>query len=123
MATKADEAVSQVLAKALEAPQVTGDFVVEQAPDVVQQLLLWELASSCIWAAAILLAITLVWLGRRWLVSLDDYDDEGRITTAFIAAVITSFLSVPLLFNIAAALKVLVAPNIFLLEYAASLIK
>jgi len=123
--TKTDEAISAVLTRAVEAAQVTGEFVVEQAPDVVQQLLAWELTHSLVWALTLAAVITLVWKSRRWILTAggDVPTPEDELTTGAIASVPTAMLAFPMITYILVGLKVLVAPKLFLLEYAASLIK
>ena len=39
---KTDEQLAEILKKGLEAAEKTGNFVVEQAPDLIQQLIVWK---------------------------------------------------------------------------------
>lgn len=46
---KTDEALAQVVKKALSAAEKTGDFVISQAPDLLQEFYTWQIVSSVFW--------------------------------------------------------------------------
>lgn len=122
---------NEVLLKMLEGVEKGSEFVVEKAPEVVQQLLTWEFVYSL--TTFIAAAISL--LGLSFLAfkhARDSTDREtwfGRIvyaTDGFIYLFYT-LAFIPCFFVSAIALditwlKILLAPDLYLLEYAAKLV-
>lgn len=115
----------------------TKDFVVAQAPDVVQQLLRYEFWTSLgqqmsvVFGFLALLVFGAHLLKYRWFI-VTDYSESQKnerelpsIVIGCICSVIGIFGTViPLLCTTTLVwFKVAVAPKIFLIEYAANLIK
>ena len=114
-----DDAIAAVLTKALEVADKTGDFVVEQAPDVVNQLVSYytalSIAGVAVGGSLLLTGVVCIVLGLR-----DRYGEGGK---EFIGGM-ASLVGMPLLiFSTIELLKLTLAPKIWLMEYAASLIK
>lgn len=138
------EILNDALRKAIDVASKTGDFVVQQAPDVVQQLIVFNTVSTGLFAG---LGLGLIAVGGRfaqwamraasvrYMDSNDaknpswyekarrlyrvDYEGWGWGPAAVsIMAGATLFLT-----NISEFLKLVLAPKVWLLEYAASLIK
>lgn len=114
------------------------DFAVEQLPDVVQQFLQWRFYMHIVEATVPLLLFCIciylcikAWqygfevVEGRYGTSSRLYNDEGK---AIVPVVVTSVISfVMFLITLCSInikwLQILVAPKVYLLEYAASLIK
>lgn len=116
--SKIEEAAAEVILQAAQSAGEAKEFVLEQAPDVVQQLIYWEIASGLMWCGFWLLlggfiASLLFVLAR----ATDDSDCYFMGVIAFILSMFAAW--VPL----ASALKAWVAPKVFLIEYAASLVR
>jgi hypothetical protein len=117
---------NEVLLKMLEGIDKGAEFVAAKAPEVVQQLLTWNMVYS---AGEFIVSISILVVGILIIKKLikciiEDTDIHdivmccivGLIPLAFwIAAIVSTF-------NII-WLKILVAPDLFLLEYAATLIR
>jgi hypothetical protein len=96
----------------------TFDFAKEQIPDVIQQLLMWNMTRSVV--ISLLTLVLACILG--WVV----YKDVKEWHTEVVAGVGAVLLFVSLCFsvgNLLEALKIWIAPKVWLLEYAANLIK
>ena len=123
-----DQQLAEILKKGLEAAEKTGNFVVEQAPDLIQQLIVWK---TCEYIFSILISIAFLFYIYKWCKSamkrygdLNNFIDEPEffmfsiysivVILMFGTALFTSF------FNL---LQILLAPKIWLIEYAANLIK
>jgi len=112
------------------------DFAVAQAPDVIQQLLLWRAVDSIISCLVGLLCFLAIYLFWRFVKSYPQPEsfssgnlvwwDKGELhpLTAIFGgiAVIVLFICAIGLINLT-WLKIWIAPKLFLVEYAASLVK
>lgn len=103
-------------------------FTKEQVPDVIQQLLVWKLTQGLLQGILGLIALTLVgvFLFKIWFPDVKK-DFEGnpgiQIGGGVAALVISIFGFVGAIEGFSVALKIWLAPKIFLIEYAATLIK
>lgn len=110
----------------------TGDFVVEQAPQVVKEFLAWEFWSSVIWACIFILeVIVLVYVSKLvskskfWNETLEE-DMDAPITKTIISCICLAFfllLGISGVQNALHATKVSVAPRVVLLEKTCDLLK
>jgi len=115
--------ISKELAKELlttikgakEAAGAVKDFTLEQAPDVVHQLLTYNLAVALVWA---LFGATLIGIAIKLIIVSINSDDSDVSFFAFIGMVVTGMPGTAcFITNIATALKVWLAPKLYLLEY------
>lgn len=122
-----DQQLAEILKKGLEAAEKTGNFVVEQAPDLIQQLIVWK---TCEYIFLILISIAFLFSIYKWYKSamkryddLDNFIDEPEVLVFSIYSI-----AVILIFGIALfqsffnLIQILLAPKIWLIEYAANLI-
>lgn len=121
-----DKVLSEALKKAIETAEKTGQFVVDQAPDLIRQFLIWKTVEYSI---LLLLGLVFFYVAYRiikWTNKqiADDHYDGWEDYPGSIASVL--FLFIFGVFIISASLfplvKILVAPKIFLIEYAAKLL-
>lgn len=108
----------EALRKVLDTAQATGDFVMEQAPEVISQLMLYHTITDCLWI--VLLLGPAGWLWRRIYLMFKEGGMEPEIMMVGFAALGVSLVG---LFALCDLIKLLVAPKVWLLEYAASLVK
>ena len=121
---KTNEIVNEVLAKALEAATSTGNFVVDQAPDVVKQLLMYKTFEQSAYLLGFLLLGTLLLSASVKFWNNSVKEDDGVYVPMFLISAVGGVISSSLAFATALDLaKILLAPKIFLIEYAANLIK
>ena len=123
MANKAEEVMATVLQKAMEVAEKTGDFVTDQAPDVVQQLLVWKLASAVLVAAVFLFLFAmltrLAYRATKW----DDVDGDVQAMVIVFGAVGAALCGSVGVHSAMTALQIWLAPKVYLIEYTANLIK
>lgn len=125
---KTDEQLAEILKKGLEAAEKKGNFVVEQAPDLIQQLIVWK---TCEYILLILISVGLILSIKKWYNSAikryGDFDDFID-SVEFVGFSIYSIIVIPI-FGIALfhsffnLVQILLAPKIWLIEYATNLIK
>lgn len=129
-----DEVLSTIVTKALTLAEQTGDFVIEQAPLVIQEFFMWRTATHIFW---IMFAIVLFVIGYRlpfmWVKSTTEqsnsrYDTsfsfqgrwcyEGEAVAAWITFGVGSLLGIVIaLINTYNLIYILVAPKLYLIEY------
>ena len=119
----AEQALVEILNKALE----VGDFMTEQAPLVVQELLLYKTITHFL---GFLFLVSLMFLSVRlfrWSTSKSDNSSYGNGDRyAFLqisSAVVFIIAAFGAIHDIASFIKVIIAPRLYLLEYAAELVK
>lgn len=123
-----DQQLAEIIKKGLEAAEKTGNFVVEQAPDLIQQLIVWK---TCEYIFLIIISIAFMFSLYRWHKSAmkryDNYDNFCKKIESFIYGIYA--IAVILIFGIVLftsffdLIQILLAPKIWLIEYASQLIK
>ena len=123
-----DQQLAEILKKGLEAAEKTGNFVVEQAPDLIQQLIVWKTCEYIFW---ILISIAFLFSVYKWHKSAmkryDDFDGFCDKIEFFIyciyAIVVILIFGIALFNSFFNLIQILLAPKIWLIEYATNLIK
>lgn len=134
--TDTDKVLAVILQKALTAAEKTGQFVVEQAPDVVRQLLVYNTAINVFWTALGLILLTQLPSAIRSTVRyariMDDYDFTAQargdacvkfgfgLTRSLCGAILGTILFCD---NFNETIKLIFAPKVWLIEYAAALLR
>lgn len=126
------QALAGILNKTMAGVEAGVSFLSAELPDVIQQLLVWKLAESCMLLtlgfAFLLTAIKLI---RKGFKNLDeeqkkDWHSEkpSRYVVPFAIGGFSSTIAFILVMsNAGSALQIWLAPKIYLIEYAASLAK
>jgi heme/copper-type cytochrome/quinol oxidase subunit 2 len=128
--TTITEQANKVLPELITRLQNAEDFIIEQTPLVIQELLTWNFALSLIWHCIgwlliFMFAITFksVWTFRS---KLEKQTSEKGVPTLLTVLIQSLLLVVPALFFIFSNLvwlQILIAPRVYLLEYASQLTK
>ena len=125
MNTETDKQIAEILKKGLEVAEKSGNFVIEQAPDLVKQLITYKTIETSI---CVLIEITLMYLIFRYFKYLykktnensDFISDNGLHVGAIITTFVLSiFLFFVFIFDISNLIQLIFAPKIYLLEYIA----
>jgi hypothetical protein len=110
----------ETLTEMKEGAKAAGGFVVEQAPDLIQQLLAYEFWSAALFAIVLLGTAILMGFLARWIIRrLED----GAEVLAIFPAIVGVVCMVGAFSLGAKALKIRLAPKVFIVEYAAKLLK
>ena len=125
MNSETDKQIAEILKKGLEVAEKSGNFVIEQAPDLVKQLITYKTIETSI---CVLIEITLMYLIFRYFKYLykktnensDFISDNGLHVGAIITTFVLSiFLFFVFIFDISNLIQLIFAPKIYLLEYIA----
>ena len=127
MSEKLINVAEQMLLDMIQSVNTAKEFVIEQTPEVITQLLYWKFTISAIgFVIPLLIAgIWWYWFNRFQKVKKEmGYRDEEfcEITLLLTGLVVTLLLVIFTACNWE-WLQILIAPKFFLLEYAASLVK
>lgn len=113
------EALTSIINRVVSGADAVVEFSKEQVPDVLQQLLMWHMMESLVWciSGVLVLGLTAYTLYR--------VPKSGRRLDELL--ILYVLFALPLLAGIKMLnlvwLKVWLAPKLYLLEYAASLVK
>lgn len=125
-----EQAVANILNKALQAAETAGEFVVEQLPDVARQYVLymgvWHTVKAALFFALLATAIVLYRKGVKWDMSQPDSNERGAFTALVgffggigcLAVLFTGFIP-----SVHVAIMAFIAPKVLLIKWAAVLIK
>ena len=120
MTEQMEAVLTEILTKALEVAEKTGVFVVDQAPEVIQQLLVWHMVESIIYCLVTFVASIAFILFVRVGVK-GDWEEIFPAIGCVVSGIFCFGFAVPgvvegFLFN---WLKIMLTPKLYLLEYAA----
>lgn len=128
MSDKLEEALVEAIGKATDAAEAAGSFLAAELPDVIEQLLMWKLASSVMgFVLALSIAGACAWGCVRLGRNIASADKAGRYSSPGmdlgcallgVASFVFAGFAVSDLFTGA---KILIAPKVYLIEYAARL--
>ena len=109
------EALTTLLDKSLNAV----DFMVAELPEVIQQLLVWKMWESAIWS---FLGITLAMIISIGTCLLYKKDESSESYMWFPIGTVLALIAIAAMCDFD-WLQILIAPKVYLIEYAASLAK
>ena len=129
------QSLSQILEQAVSGVQAGVSLLSAELPDVIHQLLLWKMIESLIWCfVGIFFTVgALRWIvknsgrgkedGRKYKETLthDDLGDIALWSPILIGLLLTIAVIACFTINIT-WLQILIAPKVYLIEYAASLV-
>ena len=128
MNAETDKQIAEILKKGLEVAEKSGNFVIEQAPDLVKQLITYKTVETSIY---VLIEITLMYLIFRYFKYLykknnEDsdfiYENEFHIGGIIINFVLSIFCFFAFIGDVSILIQLIFAPKIYLLEYIAKLL-
>ncbi len=106
-----EEELKKALEQGLKLAEKTGEFVIEQAPELLQQFYNWHLVENIIvFSVGLLMLIASIWSIRY---GLKEYESEYQILGAF--GILISLVC--LIIGAMSTIKILVAPKIYLIEH------
>jgi len=123
-----DKQLAEILKKGLEIAEKTGNFIVEQAPDLIQQLLIWKTVQhSLTFIVGVVLTVAMYRVFKKIYndKKSDDYDYfDGIWESPFTwFGLITGLLiTICCLSDFYNLIQIVFAPKIYLIEYSAKLL-
>lgn len=117
-----ENAAAQVLQSTINAATQGAEFIKDQIPDLLKQLLMWNAASDVLF---VVMTIGIVFLAFKFFPKFSKWADDGGGDIFYWAfagpacAVFSGFA----MEKIWDAAEILIAPKVWLLEYAAHLVK
>jgi hypothetical protein len=125
---KTDEVLAEVIKKGLELAQKTGEFVIEQAPDLIKQFYAWSLYQNIFF---IILGIIIFLIGRYlpylWVTDKQEYNNDikffrrwgnGGAFFGWAVFVISGIVSlIMILMSIYDIMYLVTAPKLYIIEH------
>lgn len=121
MNEQAQKILVDLLQKASNGIDSAVSFSQAQIPDVIQQLLVWNAASSA--GIQIICALAIAACIYLMCFAWNKGDDADVVLAALFFTGIGSIVCIVIIFNNFDWLKIWLAPKLYLIEYAASLVK
>lgn len=134
-----DEVLASILAKAMRAAEHTGDFVITQAPDIVRQLIMYNTIATAFWLCFFIAMLITGLLAIRWGHKVANHSliqdatlqaryakiarDQNHFVAYVMGAVFSAIGALATVKHTLILIKLLVAPKVWLIEYAAELVK
>lgn len=119
--SKTDEALANILTESLNGVKTLTkgayELVETQAPDLIRQVLLYELWSSIIWGLFFLFLFSLA-ASLPYLIVKKGWDEDWYLATFFVGGTTLPFV----VYNVSKIVKITIAPKVFMIEYIANLI-
>jgi hypothetical protein len=123
---KIEDAAAQILQGAIDSATKGAEFLKEQIPDLLKQLLAWNLAADFMVMALAAVVAFVSWKAvTKWV---DQELDCGmwafpKVLASIIGGIASGDLTIGAIISMFDALKIIIAPKVWLLEYASSLIR
>jgi hypothetical protein len=124
-----EEQLKPIIEKAIAAAEATGEFVVEQAPILLQEFYAWHAVESIFWAIFGLCLTIIPTLIMRKIADKEEEDrwsinyfgkriDNELAIGLYFASALSFLLGIPMLVvNLLDFIKILVAPRLYIIEY------
>ena len=123
-----DKQLAEILRKGLETAEKTGNFIVEQAPDLIRELLIWKTVEYSVY---VIIGISLIVYFYRWKkkVTKEMKENEYYFMDSFanfliaigqLSLLITGIILIDE--NLQDLIQIVFAPKIYLIEYSAKLL-
>lgn len=101
------------------------EFSKQQIPDIIHQLLVWKIAESIVWLIlGALIMFTGAWVTNRFRDRMNEEEASSGTICQIIVTIVTGFIGICMIVsNLLDVLYIWLAPKVWLIEYAADLIK
>lgn len=119
-----EKAAEKALAELLDKSMQAGDFLVEQAPLVVQELIAYKAFEHAAYAFLLLLVSAfLFWVVINRINAYRNDADPDAAGAAMLASLPAGTVFGFFFDNLLSFIKIIVSPKVYLLEYAVTLVK
>ena len=122
---KATNALMKMLDITIQTMSDVVDFGKQQIPDVIHQLLMWNMAKAGVWLFIGVLVIVLGFIAvRKVAIAAEDDCDGAGIVVWIFGSIFTLLFGLGFVVtNTLDILQIWIAPKVYLIEYAADMIK
>lgn len=128
MNKRIEQTLQSALIDLIETATTAKDFIIAETPDVVNQLLIWEATKSGLSMTFSILFIVVFFIAWKKIIQIEKGIEENN--SSFMYAFygfggIISIIYIPITINMVSLdwLKILIAPKLYIIEYAAELTK
>ena len=119
--SETDKALSKAITKGLELAEKTGQFVIDQAPDLLKEFYDWNMYSDIfwiiLWSILLLINIIIVMIIKRVIKKNSNYDYEDFIGTYVFLAILSVISVLGLIIMMYDLIYLLNAPKLYLIDH------
>ena len=113
-----NELLRPLVEKAINGIDKGTEFVIEQAPDLLQEFYNWHIAELSIIVFLCLIGIVQVfWIKKPMERLSDDYERAGDFVRIIIQGIVAIVCFAHFFISLMQLIKILVAPKLYLIEY------
>ena len=128
MNNKLEEQLAKAIEKAMGVAEKTGEFVIEQAPELLREFYAWHIAEHCLIMVLSATAIIMPWIFKKVIPTCEDELDKmnffgkdvhmGFAIPGYIVGIgMAIFAAIEFCNHAMLLVKILVAPKLYLIEY------
>lgn len=123
-----DSAMAELISKTLDGVDAVGEFASAEIPELIEQALMWYMAYSAIWFSIGLIYIVICYKAIKWSLTGSRLAwQKDQINDGIPMPLLYLFATLLVIFPAEVMdlnwLKIWIAPKLWLIEYAASLVK
>lgn len=126
-----DNQLAELVKKGLEAAEATGNFVIDQAPHLLQEFYRWHIANSIMGIVFPLIATYIMyrvfkmvgreeegeWHDTKIFGKYYEVDEFPFFITVFVSAIVIAASLIVFFTNLYSLVQILVSPKLYLIEY------
>jgi hypothetical protein len=118
------QAVAELIAKSISTAEKAGQFIMSEMPDVIEQVMVWSVVWSLIWFfCGVFIVILTVYGNYRLYVWANSDRGDTDDMVFMLLTILPVIAGIGLCANNFDWLKIWIAPKMWLIEYAAKLVK
>jgi nitrate reductase NapE component len=121
--SKMEEALVEIITKASQAVETGVSFLSAQLPEVIHQLLVWKAIQSGLLFMVAMLGVVACLAGQWKVHKIAVREEESDLYIIVLALCLPLSIAAIGAFNWLDWLQIIVAPKLYLIEYAAKLVK
>lgn len=123
MENSLESQLANVLEKALQIAEQTGEFVIEQAPEILREFYLWHIVDYSIGILFYIVLLVIITFLIRYFGVRDEWEfyDGTLVALSWVGGALGLFSLWALYYNISKLLQIWLAPKFYLVEYLLTL--
>jgi hypothetical protein len=112
-----NESLQRLIEKAIELAERTGEFAIEQAPELLQEFYAWHTATSGIGLSLGVIGVVACLFWARYIRNIWGNTDEREVYHLIMCGGLSAFSLTAICINAYNLIKITIAPKLYLIEH------